>query len=150
MDCLGLTGSTPTMPPPPNVGPLPRGLPVVLIGLPLASTEPAPELGSVPVPVVPGTVGFVLLVGVENSPGPCGPGVFPGGVAPAMPLGPIPANAPQPVPLSGWPKKPIAIGVLFWQNMIGFQSSFPVIGSMYFLRRKRISLVLTSASRLGG
>ena len=35
-------------------------------------------------------------------------------------------------------------------NRIGFQSSLPVMGSMYFLRRKRISLVLTSASALGG
>ena len=44
----------------------------------------------------------------------------------------------------------MASGVLFWPNMMGFQSSLPVMGSMYFLRRKRMLLVLTSASTLGG
>lgn len=52
-------------------------------------------------------------------------------------------------PASGWPKKP-SVCVLFWPRWISFQSSLPVIGSRYLLRRKRMSLVLTSASSVGG
>ena len=60
---------------------------------------------------------------------------------PLFPLRPLPPLGPTPAivvawPESGWPKKPIAVGVLFWPNRTGFQSSLPVMGSMYFLRRK--------------
>ena len=53
----------------------------------------------------------------------------------------MPQFAPMP-PISelamGLPKKPKAVGCLFWPMWMGFHSSFPVEGSMYFLRRKRI------------
>jgi len=68
---------------------------------------------------------------------------------PLPPLGPTPAIVVA-FPESGCPKKPIAVGVLFWPYRTGFQSSLPVMGSMYFLRRKRISLVFTRVSALGG
>ena len=67
---------------------------------------------------------------------------------PLPPLGPVPAMV-EAEPARGWPKKPMAVGVLFWPKRMGFQSSLPVMGSMYFLRRKRISLVLTRASDVG-
>jgi hypothetical protein len=54
-------------------------------------------------------------------------------------------------PAIAFPKNPMAVGALFWPSIIGFQSSLPVNGSTYFLRRKRMPLVgLTRASRLGG
>jgi hypothetical protein len=47
--------------------------------------------------------------------------------SPFPPLGPVPAIV---EPASGTPKKPMAVGALFWPNLIGFQSSLPVVGSM--------------------
>lgn len=41
-------------------------------------------------------------------------------------------------PASGTPKNPNAVGALFWPKWIGRQSSLPVMGSLYLLRRKRI------------
>jgi len=61
-----------------------------------------------------------------------------------------PALAVAPTPSSGSPKKPMAVGALFCPRRIGFQSSFPVIGSAYRFRRKRMLLVMTSASMLVG
>lgn len=71
---------------------------------------------------------------------------------PDEPLGPTPAIgvAPPPAPVSGWPKNPIAMGALFWPNAIGFQSSLPVMGSVYFFLRNRMLFVFTSALMLGG
>jgi len=71
---------------------------------------------------------------------------------PFPPLGPTPAITEppaEPAPAKGWPKNP-SVCVFAWPNMIGFQSCLPVVGSMYFLRRKRTSFVFTSASALGG
>lgn len=65
------------------------------------------------------------------------------------PDGPIPASV-DALPDSGWPKNPIAVGVLFCPNITGFQSSWPVSGSLYFLRRNLMLLVSTSACTLGG
>lgn len=62
-----------------------------------------------------------------------------------------PPMPPMVEPMIGCPKNPIAVGALFWPRWMGFQSSLPVIGSVYLLRRKRILLVgLISASMLGG
>ena len=69
---------------------------------------------------------------------------------PPFPLGPMPpAIIPPDPPVSGWPKKP-RVCVLACPHRTGFQSSLPVVGSMYFLRRKRISLVFTRAFWFGG
>ena len=54
------------------------------------------------------------------------------------PLLPQPMPPPPNVLAMGLPKKPKAVGCLFWPMWMGFHSSFPVEGSMYFLRRKRI------------
>ncbi|MGD1064394.1 MAG: hypothetical protein ABR860_14130 [Terracidiphilus sp.] len=117
---------------------------------------PVPPELSVGLPVGPGLVGpalGVLLVVLPPKielmpPGNTGPpGPLP--LRPLPPLGPIPAIDVAP-PASGWPKKPMATGVLFWPKRTGFQSALLVMGSTYFLRRKRISLVLTRASALGG
>ena len=45
------------------------------------------------------------------------------------PLGPMPARV-EALPARGWPKKPMAVGVLLWPNRMGFQSSWPVMGSL--------------------
>ncbi len=65
--------------------------------------------------------------------------------------------APQLVPMPpiielvrGFPKNPYTVGNLFWPMRMGLHSFLPVVGSMYFLRRKRILLVLTSASTFIG
>ena len=53
----------------------------------------------------------------------------------------MPQFAPMPPIMElaiGFPKKPKAVGCLFWPMWRGFHSSLPVDGSMYFLRRKRI------------
>ena len=162
MDCLGLAGEKPMIPAPPKVWPEVVGLDelvpeVVLLVLPLDDDVVLPVLPLVvlvpPVELVsPGEDAEVELSVVVDV------------LLPLLvrlrklvvellvlevdpPLGPMPAMV---VPASGWPKKPIAVGVLFWPYRTGFQSSLPVTGSMYFLRRKRISLVFTSASALGG
>src|SRR6185437_814529 len=73
------------------------------------------------------------------------------GSVPGPPPGPVPSIGPHPlVGPRGSPKNPMAMGALFWQYRIGFQSSLPVVGSMYLLRRNRMSLVFTSASMFGG
>lgn len=113
------------MPPPPKVWPV---RPVSVLELVAAVVDGVPNVEEV-----------VDVVVVEEE-----------GVSPLPPpLGPVPAMV-EAEPARGWPKKPIAVGALFCPKRMGFQSSLPVMGSMYFLRRKRISVVLTSASRLGG
>src|SRR5208337_3878449 len=56
------------------------------------------------------------------------------------PSGVVPPNGltgqPPTLPI-GCPKKPMTVGALFWPKKTGFQSSLPVVGSAYFLRRKR-------------
>src|SRR5208337_348193 len=103
-----------------------------------------PKVGPLAVPVVePGDGG--LLVSVGGALGSAG-GVVVRPV-PGAP-GPTPAIVERPI---GCPKKPMAVGALFWPYRTGFQSSLPVVGSAYFLRRKRMLLVgLTRASTLGG
>src|SRR5271157_889904 len=121
MDFLGLLGEKPIMPAPPKVGPL-------------------------AVPMVEPGVGGLLVSGggALESGGGCSC-VKP---VPGAPGGPTPAIVERP---SGCPKKPMAVGALFWPYRTGFQSSLPVVGSLYFLRRKRMLLVgLTRASTLGG
>src|ERR1035438_7582529 len=163
MDCLGLLGETPIMGPPPKVCPVnpvldpAPELPLAAAGSVLAVPPEGPpgltlkvlvpawgafgsagapeELGGEPLAVEPGT--GPLPDGELNMPR--------DGLGPVEP-GPVPANAGPPM---GWPKKPID-WVLFWPMRMIFHSSLPVVGSMYFLRRKRISLVMTSASMLGG
>src|ERR1700722_13862470 len=130
MDGLGLAGENPTMPAPPKVGPATGFVPAIWL-------PPVPALGSVGL-----ALGSAAPMPGLKAPDPIGV---------PTPPGPTPARGPpMPRPPSGWPKKPIARGALFWPIMMGFQSSLPVIGSMYFLRRKRMLLVLTSASTLGG
>lgn len=46
-------------------------------------------------------------------------------------------------PARGWPKNPLTV-VLASPRWIRRQSAFPVIGSVYFCRRKRMSEVFTS------
>src|SRR5579863_7146582 len=111
--------------------------------------------GLAPVVWPPPALGSVGLPPASDMPPDKSVPAPPLGLAPAMPLppcGPVPASGepPMPTPPSGWPKKPMARGALFCPNMTGFQSSLPVMGSMYFLRRKRMLLVLTNASTLGG
>ena len=55
----------------------------------------------------------------------------------APPAGFTPAR-PGPARPSGFPKKPRASGALFCPNRMGFQSSLPVIGSVYRLRKNLI------------
>src|ERR1035438_8121975 len=87
--------------------------------------------------------------GLFGSGGALGSGGGFGGVSlVSVMVGPMPVID---VPPRGCPKKPMDIGALFWPNRTGFQSSLPVVGSAYFLRRKRILLVgLTRASTLVG
>ena len=131
--------------------------PVLPLAPPLSPVEPeplpeVPVEGVKPLPVSDEEKIEVPPKGEVEPEGPEPPKVeVPAGplIAPLPPLGPTPAMV-EALPESGWPKKPIAVGVLFWPYRTGFQSSLPVMGSMYFLRRKRISLVFTSASALGG
>src|SRR5579872_2129093 len=141
------------MPAPPKVWPdRPEPEPEPLVPpepkAPVAPVEPAlPELSVDPgvpaelVPLIPVSDDPKL----ELPPGELEPkGEFekpPAVEAPAIPLppeGPTPARVAA-LPARGWPKNPITVGVLFWPNMTGFQSSLPVIGSVYFLRRKWMS-----------
>src|SRR5208337_44742 len=159
MDFLGLAGEKPMMPPPPKVCPLwsePVEEPVPPLevvpdeGL---EVEPGVELG-LPLPPPPElSVGLLVdpALGVlpKIEPMPFGKTVPPLPPRPLPPLGPIPAMDVAP-PASGWPKKPKATGALFWPKRTGFQSTLLVMGSTYLLRRKRTSLVWTSASVLGG
>jgi hypothetical protein len=123
MDCLGLLGENPIMPPPPKVFPVRPvvdsvllELLVVLLLVVLESVVDVDEKRLLEVLLE------VLLPEVDVD-----------------------------EPASGCPKNPMAVGHLFWPNRIGFQSSLPVVGSTYFLRKKRILLVgLTSASMLDG
>ena len=176
MDCLGLPGEKPIMPAPPKVCPV---RPVLLPELPLVALVLAAEVLLLPLlallselplalPPVESAVlpvaaagEFVLAPKLLLAPDalalPLAPKLLdpknellPADEAPATPfppLGPMPATV---EPVSGCPKKPIAVGALFWPNRTGFQSSTPVIGSVYLLRRKRMLLVFTSASTLGG
>src|SRR5579863_4104926 len=167
MDCLGLCGENPMMPPPPKVWPLPVGLAEEPNAEPLDVPEPAPvPAGPVPATGLPlASVPPPVGLPVEAAdPEPAVPLELPKRPVPALelwlPLLPVPElmpvfppAGPMPAPLataSGWPKKPMAWGVLFWPKRTGFHSALPVVGSIYFLRRKRMSLVLTSASILGG
>src|ERR1035438_3515180 len=122
MDGLGLAGETPMMGPPPKVCPE-RFVPDDEEESP-GEPAPAVELVSAGVPAL-----------TEE------PNALPAGVAPARP---------GPARPSGCPKKPMAIGALFCPNRMGFQSSLPVIGSVYRLRKNLIRLVLTRASTLVG
>src|SRR5580698_2305348 len=167
MDCFELAGSKPMTPAPPKVWPVwpvaPVPLPVAPGGVlplesePLVGVPPVELLLVLELSVGPEGVAVVLLFELDESkeeplptpgePNPPTPAPFIPGT-PLPPLGPMP---PIELPVaSGCPKNPMAMGTLFWPNMIGFQSSLPVIGSIYFLRRKRMSLVLTSASAEGG
>src|SRR5271157_361522 len=163
MDCLGLPGETPMMPPPPKVcpvGPVPDPVEELPLGafesvLPVAPVLPDPLEESVELPVAP-------EASVGQPAAPVGaPVVEPDDPENELPPLDEPAPLPavegllSPVPMHpgmfpiGWPKKP-SVGVLFWPKRMIFHSSLPVVGSIYFLRRKRIWLVLTSASMLGG
>src|SRR6266700_1442501 len=104
MDCLGLAGEKPTMPAPPNAGPAMGLAPAIWL-------PPEPALGSVGLPefAALGSVGLAL----GSEPPPLGL------IAPD-PMGvqtlpwPVPASTPpMPIPLRGWPKKPMARGALF-------------------------------------
>src|SRR4051812_48244398 len=162
MDCLGLAGSKPTIPAPPKACP-PIGLappiwppvaPNPGFWPPAPAFRPKPALGSLGFPPALALFGSLgLPLGSEPPPpglnAPDAMGVLMGMLPPP---GPAPAiTAPlNPAAPSGCPKNPIASGVFCCPNMMGFQSSLPVMGSTYFLRRKRMLLVLTSASILGG
>jgi hypothetical protein len=156
---LELIGEKPIMPAPPKVWPpgellveledepeLPKALefaPLVpLIPDPLMPDPLLPD----PLPVDDESVAPVELVALDPN-----NEELPEVVDPP-PLGPVPAITElpaEPDPASGSPKKP-SVCVLACPNRIGFHSALPVVGSTYFLRRKRISWVFTSASRLGG
>jgi len=155
IDVLVLAGENPIMPTPPNVW-LDEPKADVLFELLEPEALAVPEA-----PLVPATVEVPELPGVlpdpkielppkadppvEDEPNEEPP-------MPLVPLGPVPAiTAPpaEPAPAIGWPKKPVDC-VLASPKRIGFQSSLLVVGSMYFLRRKWMSLVLTSAFALGG
>src|ERR1035437_1518487 len=156
MDSREMAGEKPMMPAPPKVCPLrPVSVPELpvepVVALPLV---PAPPEVPVGLPAVgagePGLAGELVEPMREllpmDEPDPEPP------LIPFPPLGPIPAITEppaEPAPAIGWPKKP-SVWVLAWPKRMGFQSSLPVMGSGYFLRRKRISLVLTNASMLGG
>src|SRR5581483_5447386 len=145
------------MPAPPKV--CPNEVPlvllpdVVLLPLPPPLVEEVDELSEDPVDevgVVDGELGNDgFIVGFGDPKGEDVPPLSPlAPLSPLPPLGPMPASA---LPVArGCPKNPMAIGTLFCPKRTGFQSSLPVIGSIYRLRRKRISLVFTSASALGG
>src|ERR1035437_1940787 len=167
MDCLGLLGEKPIIPPPPKVWPF---KPVVDPGGPVVELEVVfvlaafGSVGGVP-PVVdevsllvfrPVGPQFVLLLVVELDVPPMVEGLV---VPPMPPLHKVPCEVfppkglagQPPVPPIGCPKKPMTVGALFWPYRTGFQSSLPVVGSVYFLRRKRMLLVgLIRASTLGG
>ena len=165
MDLLGLPGEKPMMPPPPKVCPVTPVLdPKAELPLaPLASGgHPDPPIGVLEPKLEPEEPKLEPEepkleleepklepeepnMELELSPEEPGPDVL----SPLMPqFCPIP---PIVEPANGCPKNPIAVGALFWPNRMGLHSSFPVVGSMYFLRRKRILLVgLISASGLGG
>src|SRR5580704_10173560 len=122
MDGLGLAGENPTMPAPPKVGPATGLAPAIWL-------PPVPALGSVGLADVPAFPAFAALGSVGLALGSAAP--MPGLKAPdpigvPTPPGPTPARGPpMPRPPSGWPKKPIARGALFWPIMMGFQSSLP-------------------------
>jgi len=125
----------------PLVPPLSLVDPVPLPEVPLVDVEPLPLFCEDEVEVPPeGEVDPPEVVVPVNP-------LFP--PRPLPPLGPTPAIVVA-LPESGWPKNPIAVGVLFWPYRTGFQSALPVMGSMYLLRRKRMLLVFTRASALGG
>src|SRR5271166_6577195 len=156
MDCLGLLGEKPIIPPPPKVCPLSP------VPVPVPDPAPAPAIPAVDPAVDASPV--VLPLPPLALFAPCACAALGSGVAtcwlklpppvrllppgsPFPPLGPMPATV---APPSGIPKKPMAVGALFSPNLIGFQSSLPVVRSVYFLRRKRMLFVFTSASTLGG
>lgn len=170
---MGLAGEKPIIPAPPKVWPL-RPVPVLLVleELLLVSVLPvAPDVALVPLGLVVLVLGVLVLLEprmelplgeepklLDEEPKPL-PDEVPKLLddepkplpeeppTPFPPLGPVPASV---EPAIGCPKKPIAVGVLFCPKRTGFQSSLPVVGSIYRLRRKRISLVFTSASMFGG
>jgi len=165
-----LAGEKPIMPAPPNVcpedepnaeelslDPLALLVPVVPLA-PAAPLAPAEPLAVV-VPAEPLLPGVLPEPKIELPPNVEPPKEEPVVVPvadepprPPLPLGPTPAKTEppaEPAPAIGWPKKPVDC-VFASPKRIGFQSSLRVTGSMYFLRRKRISLVLTSALALGG
>ena len=153
MDCLGLAGEKPMIPAPPKVWPEVVGLDelvpeVVLLVLPLDDDVVLPVLSLDDDGVLPVLPLVVLVPPVELvSPGEDAEvelSVVVDVLLPLLvrlrklvvellvlevdpPLGPMPAMV---VPASGWPKKPIAVGALFWPYRTGFQSSLPVMGSM--------------------
>jgi len=155
---LGLFGENPMIPAPPKLFPVSPVPEVAEVVVPEIELLPDPVL-----PVVP--LAEAVLAAAELSLVPLAEPVaeveslleepelmneLPSEEAPVMvfpPLDPIPARVD---PAIGCPKKPITVGALFWPNWIAFHSSLPVVGSTYFLRRKRILLVFTSASTLGG
>src|SRR5579875_3399922 len=111
---------------PPDVDP-----PIVAPVNPADSAEP-------PLTVEAGVLEFVL--GEAAPPNP----------VPSVDAEPRPPPAPVVFsPPSGWPKKPFTV-VLFSPTWMMRQSSLPVSGSTYRLRKKRILFVPSSASMEGG
>src|SRR5207248_5416553 len=117
----------------------PVDFPPPTVGIPVLPPNPRPrnpDEGD-PIPPPPG----------DKPPNALGEPVCPAAPAPPGIAEAFPAADPSPGvnPASGWPKNPFTV-VLASPTLISRQSAFPVIGSTYCCRRKRILFVFSNCS----
>ena len=125
MDSFVPVGEKPMMPAPPKVWPV-RPVVVVVPEFPLAPVPLAPARGELPDPP-DGSVGLEGVGADGDEPIPellepkgelvpkedPDPPIVELPVIPLPPVGPVPAIV-EAEPARGWPKNPMAVGVLFW------------------------------------